>query len=322
MTDTLDYVYVIDGPVELMLDDDSVVLQAGDCVVQRRTKHAWHNHNEHPIRMLGVHGALARRPANDSPELQLGPRWRFVILAGQCSRGGHALRCGRRRDPCAQRNRRRRRRHRRGARRSVNRCVRSHFRSGVSPHGRRRPQNRLAALNAPLARSSEHPARRSGRRACNGVRARHTIAGGSRGPRCAGFYCHPDAWGTGIATQLMTQCLAALGGHAGEVFLWTPRDAQRARHFYEKVGFRATGQARAERLTDWVTKVASSSVPRSNMPWCWNSEEGIARSSAAAISAARCAPDWGNLYPTRRSRRRKPSAERTSGARGAVLGVR
>ena len=54
MTDTLDYVYVLDGPVELMLDDDSVVLQAGDCVVQRRTKHAWHNHNEHPIRMLSV----------------------------------------------------------------------------------------------------------------------------------------------------------------------------------------------------------------------------------------------------------------------------
>jgi N-acetylglutamate synthase-like GNAT family acetyltransferase len=68
-----------------------------------------------------------------------------------------------------------------------------------------------------------------------------------------GFYCHPDAWGTGVATQLMTQCLVALGGHAGEVFLWTPRDAHRARHFYEKVGFRATGQARAERLTDWVT---------------------------------------------------------------------
>jgi mannose-6-phosphate isomerase-like protein (cupin superfamily) len=53
VTDTLDYVYVIDGPVELALDTDSVVLQAGDCVVQRRTRHAWHNHNDHPIRLLG-----------------------------------------------------------------------------------------------------------------------------------------------------------------------------------------------------------------------------------------------------------------------------
>ena len=53
-TDTLDYVYVLDGPVELKLEADSVVLQAGDCVVQRRTKHAWHNHNDHPIRLLSV----------------------------------------------------------------------------------------------------------------------------------------------------------------------------------------------------------------------------------------------------------------------------
>jgi len=68
-----------------------------------------------------------------------------------------------------------------------------------------------------------------------------------------GFYCHPDAWGTGVATQLMTQCFVALGDDAEEVFLWTPRDAHRARHFYEKVGFHATGQARAERLTDWTT---------------------------------------------------------------------
>ena len=53
VTDTLDYVYVLDGPVELVLDIDSVVLQAGDCVVQRRTRHAWHNHNDHPVRLLG-----------------------------------------------------------------------------------------------------------------------------------------------------------------------------------------------------------------------------------------------------------------------------
>ena len=52
VTDTLDYVYVIDGPVELVLDSESVVLHAGDCVVQRRTRHAWHNHNDHPIRLL------------------------------------------------------------------------------------------------------------------------------------------------------------------------------------------------------------------------------------------------------------------------------
>jgi mannose-6-phosphate isomerase-like protein (cupin superfamily) len=54
VTDTLDYVFVLDGPVELMLDVDSVVLEAGDCVIQRRTNHAWHNHNDHPVRLLSV----------------------------------------------------------------------------------------------------------------------------------------------------------------------------------------------------------------------------------------------------------------------------
>ena len=137
-----------------------------------------------------------------------------------------------------------------------------------------------------------------------------------------GFYCHPDAWGTGIATRLMNQCLLALSDNAEEVFLWTPHDAQRARHFYEKVGFCATGRVRAERLTDWTTSGVVECPAVGTSPWCWDPEEGIARSSAAARSAARCAPDSGNLYPTRRSRRRKPSAERTSGARGAVLGVR
>jgi len=76
----------------------------------------------------------------------------------------------------------------------------------------------------------------------------------ARRAEVCGFYCHPDAWGTGVATQLMAKCLVALDEDASEVFLWTPRDAQRARHFYEKVGFHATGQARAERLTDWMTE--------------------------------------------------------------------
>ena len=38
-----------------------------------------------------------------------------------------------------------------------------------------------------------------------------------------------------------------------EVFLWTLRDAARARRFYEKVGFRLTGNTRAETLTNWTT---------------------------------------------------------------------
>jgi len=53
-TPTLDYVYVLDGPVELVLDDASVVIEPGDCVVQRGTNHAWRNHGARPIRLLAV----------------------------------------------------------------------------------------------------------------------------------------------------------------------------------------------------------------------------------------------------------------------------
>jgi uncharacterized cupin superfamily protein len=53
-TETLDYVYVLDGPVELVLDDASVVIEPGDCVVQRGTNHAWRNHGTRPIRLLAV----------------------------------------------------------------------------------------------------------------------------------------------------------------------------------------------------------------------------------------------------------------------------
>lgn len=51
-TKTVDYVVVLDGPVELVLDDKSVTLEPGDAVVQRGTRHAWRNHGEQPVRLL------------------------------------------------------------------------------------------------------------------------------------------------------------------------------------------------------------------------------------------------------------------------------
>jgi GNAT superfamily N-acetyltransferase len=70
-----------------------------------------------------------------------------------------------------------------------------------------------------------------------------------------GFYCHPDAWGTGIAAALMTHTEGALAENFGAVFLWTLRDAARARRFYEKAGFGLTGNERPEPLTDWATGI-------------------------------------------------------------------
>ena len=46
VTDTIDYLVVIEGEITLELDDGvEVVLVAGDCVVQRGTRHAWKNHS-------------------------------------------------------------------------------------------------------------------------------------------------------------------------------------------------------------------------------------------------------------------------------------
>jgi quercetin dioxygenase-like cupin family protein len=45
-------VLVLDGPVELVLDDESVIVEPGDCVIQRGTNHAWRNHGDGPVRLV------------------------------------------------------------------------------------------------------------------------------------------------------------------------------------------------------------------------------------------------------------------------------
>ena len=42
-TKTIDYAFVLRGTIELLLDDGSHLLSAGDVVVQRATRHAWRN---------------------------------------------------------------------------------------------------------------------------------------------------------------------------------------------------------------------------------------------------------------------------------------
>ncbi|MEP7113296.1 MAG: GNAT family N-acetyltransferase [Ilumatobacteraceae bacterium] len=58
-----------------------------------------------------------------------------------------------------------------------------------------------------------------------------------------GFYVHPSAWGSGAAAALMSRCEEFLRdeGHATAV-LWVLRDNPRALAFYEKAGWRFTGQ--------------------------------------------------------------------------------
>ena len=53
-TETLDYVIVISGEVEMDLDDSTVKLSAGDVMVQRGTNHAWVNRSTQPARVAFI----------------------------------------------------------------------------------------------------------------------------------------------------------------------------------------------------------------------------------------------------------------------------
>lgn len=51
-TSTIDYVYVLSGEVVLLLDEQEVLLKAGDTVIQRNTDHAWRVDGTVPARLL------------------------------------------------------------------------------------------------------------------------------------------------------------------------------------------------------------------------------------------------------------------------------
>lgn len=58
-----------------------------------------------------------------------------------------------------------------------------------------------------------------------------------------GFYLHPDAWGSGLATELMLAAEDALRTLLfDEAVLWVLRDNPRGRSFYEKAGWAWSGQ--------------------------------------------------------------------------------
>jgi hypothetical protein len=47
-TNTIDYCVVLSGEIWAVLDEGEVLLRAGDCLVQRGTRHAWSNRTEKP----------------------------------------------------------------------------------------------------------------------------------------------------------------------------------------------------------------------------------------------------------------------------------
>ena len=68
-TETLDYVIVLEGELEMDMDDSTVKLKAGDVLIQRGTNHTWTNRSNKRARIavvlvdakpLGIGKALAR----------------------------------------------------------------------------------------------------------------------------------------------------------------------------------------------------------------------------------------------------------------------
>lgn len=53
-TRTVDYVIIMSGEIDMMLDSGTVHLKAGDVVVQQATNHAWLNHGKEPCRIAFV----------------------------------------------------------------------------------------------------------------------------------------------------------------------------------------------------------------------------------------------------------------------------
>jgi quercetin dioxygenase-like cupin family protein len=53
-TETIDYVIVMEGEIEMDMDASSVKLKAGDIMIQRGTNHAWANRSGRPARVAFV----------------------------------------------------------------------------------------------------------------------------------------------------------------------------------------------------------------------------------------------------------------------------
>ena len=53
-TETIDYIAVLDGEIEMDMDDSTVKLRTGDIMVQRGTNHAWANRGTVPARLAIV----------------------------------------------------------------------------------------------------------------------------------------------------------------------------------------------------------------------------------------------------------------------------
>lgn len=53
-TETIDYIVVLAGEIDMVMDDSTVTLRAGDTMIQRGTNHAWFNRGTENARLAFV----------------------------------------------------------------------------------------------------------------------------------------------------------------------------------------------------------------------------------------------------------------------------
>jgi len=53
-TRTIDYVLILSGEIDMLMDDSEVHLKAGDVLVQRATNHAWVNRGDKPCKVAFI----------------------------------------------------------------------------------------------------------------------------------------------------------------------------------------------------------------------------------------------------------------------------
>jgi uncharacterized cupin superfamily protein len=53
-TRTIDYAIVLEGEIDMLLDDSEIHVKAGDVLVQQATNHAWANNGTKPCRIAFI----------------------------------------------------------------------------------------------------------------------------------------------------------------------------------------------------------------------------------------------------------------------------
>ena len=53
-TRSIDYAIVLDGEIDMLMDDTEVRVKAGDVLVQQGTNHAWVNNGDKPCRIAFI----------------------------------------------------------------------------------------------------------------------------------------------------------------------------------------------------------------------------------------------------------------------------